>query len=63
MSHDEKDLISVSLKIILTLGMVRSNIEDYLIVLTFLDKNLGLNFLDLTEEIRAFSTYYGCNLK
>ena len=56
-----KEFIKVAVKIILMLGITRSNIEDYLIVLKLLDyqKNVSLSFLDLSEELSIISSYYG----
>lgn len=35
----QQEFLSVAIKMILTLGIIRSNIEDYLIVLSFLEGN------------------------
>ena len=49
--------MSVSIKTILTLGIIRSNIEDYLIVINLIQTNPCLKFVDLTPEIASLSSF------
>jgi hypothetical protein len=44
---------------LLTLGIVRSNIEDYLVTINLIQTNPCLKFVDLTPEIAVLSSYYG----
>jgi len=60
---DDKEYVSATIKLILNLGIVRSNIEDFLSVLnlinTFSDK---LSYVDITSEIQIISKFYGFQL-
>jgi hypothetical protein len=52
MAGDAKEVCQVVFKIIMMLGMIRSNIEDFLIVMAYLVKNRELfEFVDISEEI------------
>jgi hypothetical protein len=42
---------------IMTFGIIRSNIEDYLLVLSLLELDFGFN-VDLSEEIKTLNSYY-----
>ena len=50
----------IAVKIIMMLGIVRSNVEDYLIILTVIQK---LKDVDLSDEIQLISAYYGFEQK
>ena len=42
---------------IMTFGIIRSNIEDYLQVISLLEIDYGFQ-IDLTEEIKTLSSFY-----
>lgn len=58
-----KELASVTLKLIFMLGVVRSSIEDFLIVLSFMQKYPMLDFVDLTPELSICYKFYGFTLE
>jgi hypothetical protein len=52
------ELASITLKLIFTLGVICSNIEDYLVVLKFVQKYPELA-IDLTPELNMCYKFYG----
>jgi len=52
-----KDFVVVALKLIMTFGIVRSNVEDYLLVISLLELDFGFS-VDLAEEIKTISSFY-----
>jgi GTP-binding protein EngB required for normal cell division len=53
---EQSNFAGIATKIIMMLGILRSNVEDYLIILTVIDK---LQDVDLSDEIKLISSYYG----
>jgi hypothetical protein len=52
LNPEDCEYISATLKLVLNLGIVRSNVEDFLNVLQLLFKHSEkLNFIDITEEL------------
>lgn len=55
-THEQRNFAEIATKIIMMLCILRSNVEDYLIILTVIDK---LQDVDLSDEIKLISSYYG----
>ena len=55
-TQEQRNFAEIATKIIMMLGILRSNVEDYLIILTVIDK---LPDVDLSDEIKLISSYYG----
>lgn len=63
LTAEQKDLVSVSIRLIFALGIIRSNVEDHLTVLAILSELMQAGnkfaFIDLSDQIRLLQKFYG----